>query len=487
MNLRSLLRIGLVLFFLFPFIFLLTQFRITEPPDFAELFWAFKNSFSQAFLSASGSLILGTWGALALLSFSTNSQSKMRRALQVMCLLPNFLPPLFILLAVLNFINPFPMGLIGISIVHILMNFGLVAVLLAESIQGRLGGMAELAYVEGAGRFQFMTQVFVPLLRKDLLLVFLFVFVICFGSFAVPLIVGGIHGTTVEVLIYEKIRISGDWGAAVVLALLQSVFIFLTSFLAFRGQASVLRKTANLSLIKDPSGAVLIIGVMGAFAWSYAEGLYRGLSQPLSWSLFTDNLWQASVGTMTLGLSVGLFCYVGLLLIAYCSPQQWFERFLTGYVAPSTALACFSILIVGPNEGFIPFIKIPLAMTLLSLNSLYRMGWSTELQALRTQAQISYSMGASPWQIFAEIIFPQVSARAGFLSGIAAVWACGDYAVSRILAHRDLSLGMMTETLMSGYRLNQAILLSSLIVVCAGLCFVFFIGGSRVLRRKFSP
>ncbi len=485
MNLRSLLRIGLVLFFLFPFIFLLTQFRISESPDIEELLWAFRNSFSQAFLSALGSLVLGVWASLALLSGSDSGGR--RRFLKVMCLFPNFLPPLFILLAALNFLNPFPMGLTGISLVHIVMNFGLVAVLMTETIEVRLGGVTELAYVEGAGRWQFMTQVFLPVLRKDFLHIFLFVFVICFGSFSVPLIVGGIHGTTVEVLIYEKIRMSGDWGAAVVLALLQSVFIFLISFVAFRGPVPALQKITNLSLIKNSSGAVLIIAVMGAIALSYAQGLYRGLTQPIAWTIFTDDLWQATLGTVVLGLSVGICCYLGLLLIAYCSPKSWFERFLTGYVAPSTALACFSVLIVGPNEGVIPFIKIPLAITLLSLSSLYRMGWSTELQALRSQAQISYSMGASSWQIFTEIIFPQVTTRAGFLSGLAAVWACGDYAVSRILAHRDLSLGMMTETLMSGYRLNHAILMSSLIVVVAGLCFAFFVGGSRVLRRKFSP
>lgn len=487
MNLRSFLRIGLVLFFLFPFIFLFTQFQFTETPDLAELFWAFKNSFSQAFLSALGSLVLGVWTSLALLSGSDSNQSRRRRVLKAMCLLPNFLPPLFILLAVLNSINPFPMGLVGISLVHILMNFGLVAVLLAESIESRMGGMAELSYVEGANRIQFLTQVFLPVLKKDLLLVFLFVFVICFGSFSVPLIVGGVHGTTVEVLIYEKIRISGDWGAAVILALLQSVFIFLMSVLAFRGAVPDLQRIANLSLLKNSSGSIFIVGVTGAIAVSYAQGLYRGLTQPISWSLFTENLWQGAFGTLALGMSVGLFCYLGLLLIAFCSPQNWFEKFLAGYVAPSTALACFSLLIVGPNEGIIPFVKIPLAITLLSLNSLYRMGWSTELQALRSQAQIAYSMGATSWQTFAEIIFPQVIVRAGFLSGIAAVWACGDYAVSRILAHRDLSLGMMTETLMSGYRLNQAILLSSLIVIVAGLCFAFFVGGSHVLRRKLNP
>ena len=472
MSLRQALRIALVLFLLFPFIFLLTQFSVHGMPEWGELAWAFKNSFLQAFFSAVFSILLGLWAGLGILSFSAQGRRKhYRYILEVLCLLPNFLPPLFVLLATLNVIDPFPMGIIGIVIVHTLINFGLAAVLLANLIENKVGGVVELCYVEGVSRTRFLFQGLLPMLKKDLWHLGLFIFVVCFGSFSVPLIVGGGRGTTVEVLIYEKIRLSSDWSHAVVLALLQSAFIFALSMYSGKGKALNKGRIANLNLIRMRSGVVLITAVTLMYVVGYGEGIIAGLGMISTFYELQSALLWSFAGSIAIGLATGGLCYMGLLLIAYCWPKLWFEKFLGGYVAPSTSLACFAYLILGPNEGINPYIKIPLALTLLSLNNLFRMGWDGELHALQSQWTVAYSMGASHRQIFKEILFPQLSTRAGVLAGIASVWACGDFAVSRILAHRDLSLAMMTETLMSSYRLNQASVLSLLIAVSGLICF----------------
>lgn len=487
MNLRNYLRLSLVLFLLFPFLFLITQFPATQVPDWEELFWAFKNSFIQAFFSTVFSLLLGFWACLGLLFFNSGPRQLVRRFLEVLCLLPNFLPSIFILLSVLNVLDPFPMGIPGIVIIHTFMNFGLVAVLLAGIIEAKLGGMVELAYVEGVSRWTFILKGLFPILKKDLALIGLFIFIICFGSFAVPLVVGGGRGTTVEVLIYEKIRLSSDWGDAVLLAFLQSTFIFALSFLSQSERGTHIKREANMQLLQSKSGILLILGLTVLYLFGYLQGFVSGLSM---WSSFYELksalIWNF-LGTMVIGISVGIVAYAGLLLIAFCWPKIWFEKFLNGYIAPSTSLACFSLLIMGPNEGFFSFLKIPIVLVLLCLTNLYRMGWDSQLQTLYPQVTVAYAMGASCKQIFKEILFPQLSRRAGLLAGIASIWACGDFAVSRILAHRDLSIAMMTETLMSSYRLNQAIVLSGLIIISGILCFVFCLGGSRVLHRKFAP
>lgn len=486
MNLSAALRFSLVLFLVFPFLFLLSQFEVTSSLDVAELWWAFKNSFVQAFFSALFAGALGFWVALGLIRLGKSSGKK-RFLCEILCLLPNFLPPLFILLGTLNVLQPFPMGVAGVVIVHTIMNFGLAAVLFASVLDTKLGGVAELAYVEGVSRRTFYFRVLAPMLKKDLVLVGLFIFVICFGSFAVPLIVGGGKGTTMEVLIYEKIRLSNEWGEAVVIAFLQSSFIFALSFFASQLRGSVQGRGANLALIHSSSGLWVMVAISSLYIYGYVEGLVKawGLT-----SAFLDShviLLTAFLGSLLMGIQTGFFCYVLLLIIAFCWPKRWFENFLNGYVAPSTSLACFSLLILTPNESWYPYVKIPLALTFLCINSLFRMAWAAELEALRTQITVAYSMGASRPHIFREVMFPQVADRAGLLAGVAAVWACGDFAVSRILAHKDLTIAMMTETLMSGYRLHHAFVLSSLIVLAALICFVFFWGGSRVLSRKLTP
>lgn len=485
MSLRQVLRFSFVFFLVFPFLFLLYEFRSFPVIDGAEVLWAFRNTFIQAAASAVLSLVVGFWGALGLLNFSVADGRRWRSFFEILCLLPNFLPTIFVLLATLNVIRPFPMGLGGIVIVHTIMNFGLVAVILSRLFENKLGGMVELAYIEGVSRARFIFKALGPLLKKDLLLLGLFIFVVCFGSFAVPLVVGGGKGTTVEVLIYEKIRLSSDWSSAFFLALLQSLFIFILSLLTYRERSLQVARPANLRLLRSASGLVVIVLITLLLVVGYLQGLFQGGSSDFDGMALV--IFNYFVGSLTIGLGTGILCYICLMLVAYCWSQPWFEKFMNGYMAPSTSLTCFSLLVITSNEGIYPFIKIPVALILLGLNGLFRMGWDGELRSLQSQTRVAYAMGASPGLIFREILFPQLSVPAGFLAGLASIWACGDFAVSRILAHHDLSIAMMTETLMSSYRLSQASLLSLLIIVLGLVCFGFCWGGGYVLRRKFTP
>lgn len=483
MKIVSLLRISLVLFLLFPFLFLFFQFRPSEVPDWTELWWAFQNSFYQALISASFSLLLGIWAALGIISVGQRRR-KLRPILEILCLTPNFLPPLFVLLAALNILDPFPMGIFGIAIIHTLINFGLVAVIVVGIIENKIGSFAELAYVEGASKFFFLRKVFFPVLKKDLFLVSLFVFMVCFGSFAVPLIVGGGRGTTIEVLIYEKIRLSSHWGQAVVLATVQSIFIFSLSLLVAKTRAASSSQKINFKILNTPTGILLILISSLFFVVGYIQGLLEGLPLVSNFYEIQAAIAWGFVGSIVIGLLTGVLTFVLLMWIAYILPDVKVEKFLTGYMAPSTSLACFSFLIIGPNEGAWPFFKIPVALVLLGLGSLYKMGWEGKVLSLSSQVAVAQTMGASRPLIFKQIILPQVVGSAGILSGLAAVWAVGDFAVSRILAHRDISLGMMVETLMSSYRLNLATVLSLVILGAGLLCFIFFYWGARVLSRK---
>src|SRR5690606_28137621 len=108
----------------------------------------------QAFLSAAISLGLGVWGALGLLSV----KGRKREISKFIFLLPNFLPTLFVVLAMLNILNPFPYGIAGIVITHVLINTGLVAYILSEAFENRLGGIVELCMIEGASRFRVLVD-----------------------------------------------------------------------------------------------------------------------------------------------------------------------------------------------------------------------------------------------------------------------------------------------------------------------------------------
>jgi len=473
------------LFYLvFPFLFLVYSFRLEAWPDIREFLWAFKNSFIQAFFSAIFSLLLGFWVAMGLLSFSEGYRRRYRGIFEIFCLLPSFLPPLFTLLALLNIMDPFPMGIGGIILAHTAINFGLVAVMIASLVENKIGTLAELAYVEGCSRRQFLCFVFWPIMKRDLFLLGLFVFAVCFGGFAIPLIVGGGTGTTIEVLIYEKIRLSNNWSEAVILASFQSLFIFAISMMARSGGGYSSDRVVNFRIIRMFSGVVVLTSLTFLGVFGYFQGLLDGFKQISAFYEIQSALVWNFLGSIAVGLSVGLLSFLSLLIIAFCFSKGWFEKFLSGYVAPSTALCCFAFLVFGTNESFWPFVKIPIAFNLLCIGNLYRMGWDGVLRALDSQIEVAKSLGAGARLIFKEILLPQIAYRGGLFAGVAAVWACGDYSVSRILAHRDLTLAMTAETLMSSYRLGMATLLSFGLVLCGGICFILMRGVGRVFSRK---
>lgn len=474
------------LFFISPFIVLLFKFKLNFEIDILELGWAVKNTLLQSFFSAFGSLVLGFFCSFGILILN---QKFLRPIFEIMCLVPNFLPPLFTLVATLNFVDPFPTGVIGISIVHMLINFGLVCVLSLQLIETRMGGWIELAWIEGASLFSFTMKGIWPSLRKDLWQIFLFIFAICFASFSIPLIVGGGGGTTLEVLIYEKIRIASDWGGAIILCLLQTLMIFLVSILASRGRVQFnSHRIVNYAYFKGLFSTVslLVFFIVNAvLIKGFVDGLVDGFSQFGYFQEFKQMLLWQTLGSLTLGFCGGVLCLIFLFWIAWIKPSAYLNQFLNGFISPSTSLIGVAFLVLSPNDNFWPLFKIPLAFLILNFSSLYRLSWSNWIESLNSQREVAKVLGASATQIFCMIEFPQLQKKAFFLTGLFSVWLMGDFALARILAQKDITLAMFAQTLLSSYRISQASLISFLVFLLSVILFLFWIGVGHVIGRKF--
>ena len=194
--------------------------------------WGYVLGFTiyQSLLSSLLSLTLGYWGAWSLLS----SKGVTRKYLEVFYLLPNLVPTLFVIISTMSlfdWIGGIPQGAWGIVLLHGIINTGLAAIAFARSIERLLGPFADLARVDGVSLLSFHSKVALPLLARDIFLIGFLIFSTCFTSFSIPLVVGGLRGTTMEVLIYEKIRNPDTWSAAIYLSLLQVIFLFCFSFL----------------------------------------------------------------------------------------------------------------------------------------------------------------------------------------------------------------------------------------------------------------
>ena len=97
---------------------------------------------------------------------------------------------------------------------------------------------------------------------------------------------------------------------------------------------------------------------------------------------------------------------------------------------------------------------------------------------------IAKTLGASDWQIFSRVVYPQVINRACFIGGMAALWAWGDFALSSVVAERTATLAMAAEGMMSAYRLDGATFVVWLVMLGGLVTFAIFSGAGYVLGSK---
>ncbi len=482
MKLQKLL---LVLLLLAP-VFSLIPFLHGTQIDFHELWWALKNSFIQASISAILTVVFGLWSAFGYYAIHGIWKNQIRQIFSVLALIPNVVPPLFILLAFFQVIDPFPMGIIGIILLHIFINYGWVSLVFIQAIENKLGNLIEVSEVMGCSRWRFRLQIVIPILMKEIISCFFFAFAICFTSFSIPLIVGGGTWTSIEILIYEKLRLSNDWGNAVYLAMIQMLIIFSLSFFLKQQSNFQIQKVRESKLIASYSG-IFIFGIpLVLFFYGYFDSLYSGLSQIGSLYEYLDSIILAFIGSFIMSGLVGAFTLIVLLWIAtLIHENDQLHRFLNSYISPSTSLTCFVILIYFfPNKDLWPLIKIPFAFVLINLSSFYRSGWGSLLLQFDRQREISDVLGAKPSDYILRILFPQILPQAGRIAGLAAAWMAGDFAISKILAYKHMSLAMLIENLMSSYRFNQAAVLSLGIIIVSLIQFSFFRWSANVLSQR---
>lgn len=481
---KKLIPFGICFFLISPCFILLFLSTNWGAPHWEELFWALNNSLLQAFFSALVTLALGFVVALGHIKIPPNRFIG-RSIFEILCLITQFIPIVVSLVGILNLIQPFPMGTVGVIAMHAFLNFGLGAILLSQHMRSIWGETSDVARTLGVTRFNFWIKVGFPQIKRQVSLIFLYFFSMFFTSFSIPLVVGGGRGTTLEILIYEKMRLSSDWSSAILLAWVQIIFIFSLSFLALKTNKVALKKNSNVTWLGSNVGIALLLILMTGLFVGYSSGLAEGwlLRHELS-TFSTDFIYgfgnSILIGMMTYVLVMGIFkglAFVGVL-------PDWLDHFLNGYLAPSTSLTCFAFLVILPANQVWSYVKIPLAFTILTIPALYRMGFGERLKALQSQIEHADLLGANAYLTFKEVTWPQIKSQTRFLGALVATWACGDFAVSRILSTQDFTLGLIVQTLLSTYRMSLASLVSVLLLLSCFFCFFIIMGWDYVDRRK---
>jgi thiamine transport system permease protein len=474
---RAVLRSALGLFLVSPYLIWLAEIPDWSSPRLAEWLPAWRYAGTQSLLSAVLSCACGFVLFRALQSW------RRRDAGEALLLFPNVIPPLFLVMAMLSVVTPwmaFPYGGGAVIAAHVLLNSGLVAVALDRLVQGKIGGMAETAWVMGAGPLQFWRSVAWPLLRADFACIFLFVFSLCFTSFSIPLLLSGERAVTLEVAIYDAIRTEGRWDKAVLLALLQSAMLLALAWLLPQPFWPRREGRASLDLLAWPRLRLLVAApaVLLSAGWFFglAGGLHGGFDAHALGAFPA-----AALATAALGVSVGSLHLLLFLLVAFVLPHARLDRFLNGYLAPSPAITGFGLLLIPLESETASFIRLALALSLISFPLLYRWIVHSALASLKQQTAVARSLGAGWPYILFEIVWPQAGPACLRACGLAAVWACGDFALSGILMGADFSIPLLMQDLLNNYRFEQAsLLLLPLVAIALGVYFLFVKAGRYV-------
>ena len=482
-SIGGVLLIALVLFPIFVFLFKIPLLRFPISSQWVEVLFS---TLLQAGLSAFLSVLFGIFGALGLCFVFPKYIKK--GVVELFCLLPALLPPLIPVLAWVNvseFFMHFPFSFSSVLAVHVLMNIGLVSVFFSRLFCTQIGDLSAWAFLHGITRWSFLKKILFFEMRKDIILIFLLIFSFCFTSFSVPLLVGGASGQTLEVFIAEKLKDPFTWPEAMALFLVETIFIFILFSLLYGRKEKHVQVKEKKKLYLLPCLSLVVLPVLPALL------IFFGLGDVFS----SKTIWQdlstikvsvviAMVQTVFVGLGTGACVLFLLSAVAFCLRDLFLRRFLVAYSGASAAFMGFAFLLIGSDGPMEILLKWSLGLSLLFLPALYRLMGESLLRRLKNQIRLVDLMGAGRVMSFTKITWPQCASTFFFLSGIAAFWACGDFAYSSIVGGELGHLAMLIQDLFASYRFELATVLTWILIFIGVFSFSLFAGVAFVLHKK---
>lgn len=228
------------------------------------------------------SALISTAVALPLSAFFSHYTFPGRRALLTLSGLAFTIPSILVVLGFViwygnnGFLNGFLMRLTGrdytvisilysfkaIILAHVYLNFPIAFLLITNAWTELPDTPEKAAYTLGAGRFRTFLTVTLPRLSPSIISAFVLIFLFCFSSFSIILVLGGSPAySTFETEIYRRVHISVDREGAAALSLFS---FFVTGLLLIassrtRREAKASRRQKELSKAKGRNAVAALL------------------------------------------------------------------------------------------------------------------------------------------------------------------------------------------------------------------------------------
>ena len=457
---------------------------LSFPLDSLEIVEILIRTFCQAFLSSALSVFLGLCLCLSLHGLKS---SKRRKSLFLLFLLPGFISPFFLSM---GFVGLFPQwkGLVPLLYLHVFMNIGFVALTLSSLLKETVLPYNDLCLVEGVPLHRRLLSTF-RLWGPQSSRLFMTVFMFCFLSFMIPLFVGGHHWATLEVALYEKIKIKGDWNEGIALALTQMSVLFLFSFAITR-----VPEFKNLELLSKGKVRGLSLSRKYLFAFlAFLAVPFVGLLKPLisDWSFFFSSMMTSPEVVKALWNSLLISGATGILFVAV------FQCFLV-LPLPSIVLRLFShlssaplvfigfaLFFMGPPSFGLGVSKIVWGFFLVFFPISLRMYLNSAIEELRSHREVSEIYGVHGWSYWKQVVLPLHGPKSFLYGGIISFWVIGDFTLPSLIFLRHEVLAQKVQELFGNYKFVAAGQMNMVLLLTGCILLGLFLGVSYALHKKF--
>jgi len=396
-------------------------------------------------------------------------------------------------------------GLAGILIAHVFFNLPLAARLLLLAWQAIPGESWRLAGQLGMSSWQIFRLIEGPRLREVLPGVAVLVFLLCFTSFAVVLTLGGgPRHATLEVAIYQSLRLDFDIPRAVVLAVLQ---IVLCAFLAGalltlgrtpEGGATLDRMTGRPDLAgwggRVLDAAVLFVAA-GFVLAPLAAIVWSGLGGPLGDVLSSAPLWRATLRSVVVGLGGGLLAMaLGTALLVTTRDlkyRRWRPRLaerlelmgsLNLVVSPTVLGAGLFVLLLPMTD--VLGLALPLVVIvngIVFVPYVLRTVGPGFYRVAENHDRLCASLGIKGFARLRLVEWLAVRRPAALGLAIASTLSLGDLTAIALFGSQDSeTLPLMLYRAMAAYRMDEAAVIALLLALVCLILFLLierFLGG----------
>lgn len=399
-------------------------------------------------------------------------------------------------------------GMHGVVLAHMFFNIPLliwIMLPLLESIPHGHWRVARHLGFDAWSRFRFLEF---PALRQGLLGGLVLVFLLCFTSFALVLMLGGgPRVTTLEVEIYAAIRFSFDFKAAASLSLVQfglAALVVMVMALFRKGGTpaasgeteDIMQPFAQNTALRLWDGGVFALMLMLIFL-PVLMVVLAGLGGDMANALNRPDFMTAAMTSITIALSSAVLTLVLAFVLASTrarvsvdpNPQRWQLMLIDAgvmlyLVIPSIVLgtAAFILLRHYGDVFRFAFAVVVMANTLLALPLGTRLLEPRLIQTYRRHDRLSHSLGIKGKSQLFMLTLPVLHREMGQVLGLAAALSVGDLGVIALFASNDFrTLPWLLYQVAGSYRVDIAASLALILLVMTMLLFI----SGRLAGRLF--